>query len=198
MGQKTVSFVGPSMRNSAPESIYKMDNLNTFKHNFENDCLNWTNYELMKWVPHSCYFKDVLDIFFVLWIYLSIFFHLFLMFLSLTDHNENKKFLPVLCYSSISFAVHFSVARSNFYFLTIFNRLFYYCFVFINYITFSSNNFVIFFCLWWNKTYLITYWSLWKKKVGFFCTIYFVRRKWFWCLCFIHFQNIHTFIFQKA
>ena len=48
MGQKAISFVGPSMRNSAPESIYKMDNLNTFKHNFENDCLKAINNELMK------------------------------------------------------------------------------------------------------------------------------------------------------
>ena len=40
MGQKAISFVGPSLWNSLPELIKKADNLNTFKHNVKNYCLN--------------------------------------------------------------------------------------------------------------------------------------------------------------
>ena len=40
MGQKAISFVGPSLWNSLPELIKKTDNLNTFKHNVKNYCLN--------------------------------------------------------------------------------------------------------------------------------------------------------------
>ena len=32
MGQKAISFIGPSLWNSLPELIKKTDNLNTFKH----------------------------------------------------------------------------------------------------------------------------------------------------------------------
>ena len=45
-------------------------------------------------------------------------------------------------------------------------------------------------------------WSSWKKKEDIFCTVYFVQRNicvlsqciMYW----IHFQNIHTFTYQKA
>ena len=48
-------------------------------------------------------------------------------------------------------------------------------------------------------------WSSRKQKEGIFCTIYFVRRYFFkrncvlsQCIvCRIHFQNIHTFTYQK-
>ena len=40
MGQKAISFVGPSLWNSLPELIKKTDNLNTFKHNVKNYYLN--------------------------------------------------------------------------------------------------------------------------------------------------------------
>ena len=40
MGQKAISFVGPSLWNNLPEFIKKTDNLNTFKHNVKNYCLN--------------------------------------------------------------------------------------------------------------------------------------------------------------
>ena len=40
MGQKAVSFVGPSLWNSLPKLIKKTDNLNTLKHNIKNYCLN--------------------------------------------------------------------------------------------------------------------------------------------------------------
>ena len=110
------------------------------------------------------------------------------MFLSLTDHNENKAFLPVFCYSSISFAVHFSVARSKFYFLTIFNRLFYYCFVFINYLTFRSNNFVFFFYLWWNKTG--------RKKWAFFVPFILSEGNHF-DICVLYTSRIYIHLYFK-
>ena len=59
MGEKAISFVGPSLWNSLPELIKKTDNLNTFKHNVKNYYLNWINNELMKWVSHCYYFKDL-------------------------------------------------------------------------------------------------------------------------------------------
>ena len=40
MGQKSTSFVGPSRWNSLPELIKTTDNVNTFKHNVKNYCLN--------------------------------------------------------------------------------------------------------------------------------------------------------------
>ena len=40
MGQKAISFVGPSLWTVLPKSIKKTDNLNTFKHNVKNYCLN--------------------------------------------------------------------------------------------------------------------------------------------------------------
>ena len=70
-----------------------------------------------------------LNTFFVLGIYLSIFFHLSLMFLSLFE----------------SIAVHISVTINNFQFLTVFNQFVLLLFCFINYLTFRSNNFVILF-----------------------------------------------------
>ena len=33
MGQKTISYIGPSFWNSLSDSIKKADSLNTFKHN---------------------------------------------------------------------------------------------------------------------------------------------------------------------
>ena len=40
MGQKAISFVGTSLWNSLPELIIKTDNLNNFKRNVKNYCLN--------------------------------------------------------------------------------------------------------------------------------------------------------------
>ena len=40
MGHKAISFGGPSLQNRLPELIKKTDNLNTFKHNTKNYCLN--------------------------------------------------------------------------------------------------------------------------------------------------------------
>ena len=54
------------------------------------------------------------------------------------------------------------------------------------------------------KSKTVMSWSSRKKRKGIFCTVYFVRRKFF-NICFlsqcivywIHFQNIHTFTYQK-
>ena len=39
MGQKTISYIGPSIWNSLPDSIEKANSLNTFKHNVKNHYL---------------------------------------------------------------------------------------------------------------------------------------------------------------
>ena len=77
MGQKAISFVGPSLWNSLLELIKKTDNLNTFKHNVKHYCLNWINNKLMKWVSHCYYFKDlaiVTCIYFLYFEYIFLFF----------------------------------------------------------------------------------------------------------------------------
>ena len=79
MGQKAISFVGPSLWNSLPELIKKTDNVNTFKHNVKNYCLNWINNELMKWVSHCYYFMDLailtyIHIYFLYFEYIFLFF----------------------------------------------------------------------------------------------------------------------------
>ena len=55
------------------------------------------------------------------------------------------------------------------------------------------------------KSKTVMTWSSWKKKEGIFCTVYFVRRKFFnicvlsQCIVYwIHFQNIYTFTYQKT
>ena len=59
MGQKAISFVDPFLWNSLPELIKKADDLNTFKHDVKNYCLNSINNELMKLVSHCYYFKEL-------------------------------------------------------------------------------------------------------------------------------------------
>ena len=48
IGQKAISFAGPSLWNSLLELIKKADNLNAFKHDVKRYCLNSINNELMK------------------------------------------------------------------------------------------------------------------------------------------------------
>ena len=48
IGQKAISFVGPSLWNSLPELTKKTENFNTFKHNVQKHCVNWINNKLMK------------------------------------------------------------------------------------------------------------------------------------------------------
>ena len=55
-----------------------------------------------------------------------------------------RHFCPFCAIPAISVAVHISVTVSNFYLLTVFNQ-FVLLFVFINYLMFRSNNFVILF-----------------------------------------------------
>ena len=38
MGQLIISYIGPSLWNSLPDSIKKANSLNTFKHNFKKHC----------------------------------------------------------------------------------------------------------------------------------------------------------------
>ena len=109
----------------------------------------------MKWVSH-CYYSKHLPIltyiFFILWIYLSVFFPSLFNVIEfyLRNHNKNKDFFPVFC--AIPAICHLSSS-----FWQILTRLFYYYFIFIIYLTLRSNNFVIPFYLLQNKTCLLTY-----------------------------------------
>ena len=120
IGQKAIPFVGYIIRwNSLPELIKTTDNLNTFKYDVKNYYLNWINNELMKWISHCYYFKDltIMTLYiFIFWIYLSIFFHLSLMFSSLSRETTMKirHFCPFCAIPAISIAVYISVKISNF------------------------------------------------------------------------------------
>ena len=56
------------------------------------------------------------------------------------------------------------------------------------------------------KSKTVMSWSLRKKEKGIFCAVYFVRREFFSKICVLsqcivswtHFQNIHTFTYQKT
>ena len=58
-GQKVISFVGPSLWEYLQELTKKTDNLNTFKQNVKNYCLNWINNELVKWASYCYYFRGL-------------------------------------------------------------------------------------------------------------------------------------------
>ena len=107
MGQKTISYIDPSIWNSLP--------LNTFKHNVKKHYLTW--------IIHNVYMRTCVSVFMYvcvsvcvcmyIWIYISVFsfeLSILVFFFSFIlsphfrshsrDHNENKVSLPVLCYSS--------------------------------------------------------------------------------------------------
>ena len=42
MGQKAISYIGPSIWNSLPDSIKRAHSLNTFKHSVKKHYLTWT------------------------------------------------------------------------------------------------------------------------------------------------------------
>lgn len=58
-GQKVISFVGPSLWEYLQELTKKTDNLNTFKRNVKNYCLNWINNELVNWASYCYYFRGL-------------------------------------------------------------------------------------------------------------------------------------------
>ena len=111
--QKAISFVRPSLWNSLPELIKKTDNWKTFKHNVKIYSLNWINNELMKWVSHCYYFMDlaILTYIHIYFLYLSIFFHLYLMFSSFNRKTTVKMrhSCPFCAIPAISMTVHISV-----------------------------------------------------------------------------------------
>ena len=80
-GQKAISFVGPSLWKYLQELTNKTDNLNTFKLNVKNYCLNWINNELVKWASYCYYFKCLTIL---TYIYFSYFAYVFLVFFLLS------------------------------------------------------------------------------------------------------------------
>ena len=111
IGQKIISYIGPYIWNSSPNSIKKANSLNTFKHHAKKHYLTWIMHIVYMWICiYICLFVRV---YIYIWIYISVFsFNLsilmFLFFFSFTlfsyfrsglrDQNENMAFQPVLCY----------------------------------------------------------------------------------------------------
>ena len=119
MGQKTISCIGPSIWNNLSDSIKKANSLNTFKRNVKKDYLTWiiNNMHLCICVSVCIYDCVSMDVYIHTYGCILVCFHLTYPFscfcfgfISLTlfshfrsdlrDHNENKAFLPVLCYPS--------------------------------------------------------------------------------------------------
>ena len=55
MGQKTISYIGPSIWNSLPYSTTKANNLNTFKHNVKKHYLTWITHNVFMWICPSVF-----------------------------------------------------------------------------------------------------------------------------------------------
>ena len=109
MGQKTVSYIGPSTWNTVLDSIKKVNSLNTFKHNVKNHHLTWIINNLYMWIRVSIFVYGYVYIYIRKYISvssfnLSIFFSLFILFSHFVsdsrDRNEIQAFLPILCYPS--------------------------------------------------------------------------------------------------
>ena len=156
MGQKAVSFVVPSLWNSLPELILKRHNLNTFKHNVKNSCLNWISNELLKWGSHHYYFKNLVVLYIYIYIYAYYiyiyftfnipFYFIALIFSSLSRRTAMKirLFCQFCAIPAISITVHISLTISNFWFLSIFNQFFFYYYI----------NFIILLCCFYQLSYI--------------------------------------------
>ena len=121
MRQTAMSSVVPALWNSLPEIMKKPESLDTFKNNVKNYCLNWINNELMKWVSHCYYFKDLAILTFSHYIYIFstwnisfYFFHLSLMFSSLCRGTTMKirHLCPFCAIPAIFIAIHISVTNN--------------------------------------------------------------------------------------
>ena len=108
MEQKTISYIGLSIWNSLPDSIKKVNNLNTVK----KYCLTWITDNVFMWIRVSVFICvcmsvgvcNIYDCVFLWIIYFHVFFSSFTFYShycsDLRYHNKNKTFLPVLCYPS--------------------------------------------------------------------------------------------------
>ena len=146
MGQKTISYFGPSIWNSLPDPIKKVNSLNTFKHNVKKHYLTWKTHNVYMWICVSVFIYVCMSVgaytytygyilvSFPLTYHSHAFFFSFTLFSyyhsDLRDHNENKAFLHVLCYPShcwcfsyLSAAIYFNF---NFYIFTFYSFFFFY------------------------------------------------------------------------
>ena len=55
MGQKAISYIGPSIWNSLPDSIKRANSLNTFKHNVKKHYLTWITHNVFMWICVSVF-----------------------------------------------------------------------------------------------------------------------------------------------
>ena len=55
MGQKTITYIGPFIWNSLPDSTKKANNLNTFKHNVKKHYLTWITHNVFMWICVSVF-----------------------------------------------------------------------------------------------------------------------------------------------
>ena len=112
MEQKTISYIGASIWNSLADSIKNANSLNTFKHKALSDLNNTQclHVNMCICIYICLYIREC--VYMYIWLYVSVFsfdLSILMFFFSVTlfshfssnsrDHNENKAFLLVLCYS---------------------------------------------------------------------------------------------------
>ena len=145
IGQKAISYIAPSIWNNLPDSNKRANSLNTFKHNAQSTiwlelhimclCEYVYMYLYMFVCPcvcvhihvhiYQCFFFDLLILMLLL-----LFCFFFLVFLfshfrsDLRDYNENKPFLPILCYLSHCWCYSYLSATSFFTFKLLISCLF--------------------------------------------------------------------------
>ena len=106
MRQKAISHIGPSIWNSLPDSVKRLNTLNTFKHNVKKHYLTWLTNTVFLWICVSvfiCMFKSP-------WVYLYIRMHIYQCIFLWLIHSQVVNFLLVFYF--FSFVFIFSVYSS--------------------------------------------------------------------------------------
>ena len=79
MGQKTITYIGPFIWNSLPDSTKKANNLNTFKHNVKKHYLTWITHNVFMWTCVSVFTYVCMSV--GVYIYMHIYYCVFLWFI---------------------------------------------------------------------------------------------------------------------
>ena len=151
MGQKTI-YIGSSIWNSLPDLIKKANILSTLKDNVKKHHLTWITHDVFMWICVSVFIYAFMSVAVCIYLYayilvfsfdLSILMSVFFSFThfshcrsDLRGHNENKAFLPVLCYPSHCWCYSYILTFNQFVCLFV-------C-LFLLRLIFRLNKFVIF------------------------------------------------------
>ena len=104
MAQKVISYIGPSIGNSLPDSVKRANILNTFKHNVKKHYLIWITHMFL-WICLSVLIYVCMSVGVCIY-----YFRISHIRSDQRGHNEYKTFLPVLCYHSNCWCYSYSSA----------------------------------------------------------------------------------------